>query len=145
MPLLGGGNAVEAIVSNPPFKLAGEFVEHALMLCPRVIMLLRLTFFESKRRNSILDSGQLARVRVFRNRLPMMHRAHWDGPKVSNPTALGWFVWDRNHRGPSTWDRISWTPTSDTKANASEQFGQSPELPPRKSRAGTERSLRGAR
>src|SRR5690242_17738580 len=31
---------VEAIVTNPPFKLAGEFVAHALKLCPKVYMLL---------------------------------------------------------------------------------------------------------
>jgi hypothetical protein len=60
-------------------------------------------------RNSILDSGKLARVHVFRNRLPMMHRANWNGPRVSNPTAFAWFVRSRDHRGPSIWDRISWT------------------------------------
>ena len=30
---------VGAIVTNPPYKLADQFVEHALTLCPRVIML----------------------------------------------------------------------------------------------------------
>lgn len=62
---------VEAIVTNPPFKLAQAFVQHALELCPRVIMLLRLAFLESERRRPILDCGQLARVHVFRNRLPI--------------------------------------------------------------------------
>src|SRR5262245_54910469 len=38
----------DCIVSNPPFKLAQEFVERALELCPRVIFLLRLAFFESQ-------------------------------------------------------------------------------------------------
>jgi hypothetical protein len=103
-------DGVKAIITNPPFKLAGEFVEHALRLCPRVIMLLRLTFLESTRRTSILDGGQLARVHIFRNRLPMMHRVNWDGPKVSNPTAFAWFVWDRAHRGPTQLHRLSWTP-----------------------------------
>ena len=100
------------IVTNPPFKLATEFVAHALSLCPRVIMLLRLTFLESTSRTSILDNGHLARVHVFKNRLPMMHRAGWGGPKVSNPTAFGWFVWGANHRGPTTLHRISWTPSN---------------------------------
>ena len=45
----------EAIVTNPPFKLADEFVAHALDLCPRVIMLLRLAFLESERRRGILE------------------------------------------------------------------------------------------
>lgn len=104
---------VEAIVTNPPYRLAGEFVEHALRLCPLVAMLLRLTFLESTRRTSILEGGYLARVHVFRNRLPALHRDGWDGPRVSNPTAYAWFVWDRAHEGPATINRISWTPERD--------------------------------
>ena len=41
----------EAIITNPPFMLANEFVAHALELCPRVVMLLRLAFLESERRS----------------------------------------------------------------------------------------------
>jgi hypothetical protein len=99
---------VTAIVCNPPFKLAAEFVAHALDLVPRVYMLLRLAFLESQRRASILDGGQLARVHVFSDRLPMMHRAGWKGPKASSAIAFAWFVFDRDHCGPSTLDRISW-------------------------------------
>ena len=99
---------VQAIVTNPPFKNAAEFVGHALTLCPKVVMLLRLAFLESARRSPILDSGDLARVYVFRNRLPMMHRAGWEGPKITNPTAYAWFVWDLEHRGPTELRRISW-------------------------------------
>src|SRR5207249_4847064 len=69
------GFYIGAIVTNPPFKLAEQFVCHALTLCPKVIMLLRLTFIESERRSAILDNGLLARIHVFKNRLPMMHRA----------------------------------------------------------------------
>ena len=76
-------DGADMILTNPPFSLAGEFVEHALQLCPRVVMLLRLTFLESTRRNAILDDGQLARVHVFRNRLPNMHRDGWTAsPKL---------------------------------------------------------------
>lgn len=101
--------AVGAIVTNPPYKLADEFVRHALGHgIPKVIMLLRLAFLESERRRSILDSGLLARVFVFRNRLPMMHRHDWTGPKSSNAKAYAWFVWDLAHRGPAEMHRISW-------------------------------------
>jgi hypothetical protein len=106
----------QMIVTNPPFKLAHEFVVHALHLCPRVTMLLRLAFLESEKRRPILDTGQLARVHVFRKRLPMMHRAGWTGNKVSNPTAFAWFVWDRSHQGPTTLHRLSWEPFADRKA-----------------------------
>ena len=103
----------DCIVTNPPFKLAGEFVEHALALCPRVAMLLRLAFLESERRRGILDGGNLARVHVFRDRLPMMHRDGWEGPKAASATAFAWFVWDRSHRGPTALHRLSWRPFAD--------------------------------
>src|SRR5262249_1688553 len=70
----------DCIVTNPPFKIANAFVAHALELCPRVIMLLRLAFLESERRTGILEGRGLARVHVFRKRLPMMHRALRRGP-----------------------------------------------------------------
>jgi hypothetical protein len=97
----------ELICTNPPFKLANEFVAHALELCPRVVMLLRLAFLESERRTRILESGALARVHIFRKRLPMMHRDGWTGPRASNGMAFGWYVWDRDHSGPTTLHRIS--------------------------------------
>jgi len=101
-------DGVDCIVTNPPFKDAGAFVARALELCPRVIMLLRLAFLESERRRPILENGTLARVHVFRNRLPMMHRDGWEGPKTTSTTAFAWFVWDRSHRGPTAMHRISW-------------------------------------
>ena len=79
--------AVQAIVTNPPFKIANQFVAHAIELCPLVVMLLRLAFLESEVRSSILDGGKLARVHVFRRRLPMLHRAGWKGP--ASPAGCG--------------------------------------------------------
>jgi hypothetical protein len=98
----------EAIVTNPPFRLAEEFVAHALELAPLVIMLLRLAFLESERRCRILEGRGLARVHVFRKRLPMMHRDQWVGRKANSGMAFAFFVCDRNHKGPTTIDRISW-------------------------------------
>ena len=97
---------VEAILTNPPYKIADAFVAHALELCPKVVMLLRLAFLESERRAPILDSGHLARVHVFRSRLPMMHRARWDGPRATSSLAFAWFVWNRDHQGPTELHRI---------------------------------------
>jgi hypothetical protein len=103
---------VECILSNPPFQIVSDFVAHALDLCPRVIMLARLAFLETKRRTSILEKGGLARVHVFVNRLPMMHRDGWSGKRASSAMAFAWFVWSRDHRGPATIDRISWIATN---------------------------------
>src|SRR5215471_2958145 len=106
----------EAIVTNPPFKLVEEFVARAIDLCPHVVMLLRLAFFEagagqSKNaalRRYVLDAHPPARIHVFRLRLPMMHRAGWAGPKANSGTAFAWYIWDRSHSGPTVIDRISW-------------------------------------
>jgi len=98
----------EAIVTNPPFMIAEKFVARALDLAPLAIMLLRLAFLESERRRHILEDRGLARVHVFRKRLPMMHRDGWEGRKASSGMAFAWFVWERDHAGPATIDRISW-------------------------------------
>jgi hypothetical protein len=101
-------HGVAAIVTNFPFKLVGQMVAHALILCPLVIVLARLAFLESERRRNILDDGNLARVHVFRERLPMMHRRGWAGPIATSAIPFAWFVWSRDHHGPTTLDRISW-------------------------------------
>jgi hypothetical protein len=102
---------IGAIVTNPPFRIGNEFVAHALDLgISKVVMLLRIQFLESERRSAILDNGKLARVYPFTNRLPMMHRAGWDGPKASNAMSFAWFVWESDHHGPADLQRISWGP-----------------------------------
>jgi hypothetical protein len=102
----------EAIVTNPPYKLVEEFVAHALDICPRVVMLLRLAFYESERRRDLLEGRGLARIHCFRKRLPMMHRRGWEGRKANSGMAFAWFDWNRNHTGPTTIDRISWETAS---------------------------------
>lgn len=99
---------VDAILTNPPYKLAEQFVEKALEFAPLVIMLLRLAFIESERRRGILDGGKLARIHVFRKRLPGMHRDGWEGRKANSGMAFAWFVWERSHAGPTVLHRLSW-------------------------------------
>jgi hypothetical protein len=99
---------IDAVVTNPPYRLAQQFVRHALILCPRVFMLLRLTFLESERRRHVLDGAGLIRIHVFRNRLPMMHRDGWAGNRASNAVAFAWYVWERDYTGKAELDRISW-------------------------------------
>jgi hypothetical protein len=109
-------NGCEGVVTNPPYKLAEQFVAHALELSPLVVMLLRLAFYEAgsgkqykhQLRRHVLDEIPPARILVFRKRLPMMHRAGWEGKKGNSGMAFGWFVWDRAHTGPTTIERISW-------------------------------------
>jgi hypothetical protein len=104
-------NSVATIITNPPYRLANDFVAHALTLhVPKVVMLLRLAFLEGQRRSYLLDGGSLARVYVFRDRLPMMHREGWRGPRASSSIAFAWYVFERGHCGPTHLHRLSWRP-----------------------------------
>jgi hypothetical protein len=96
----------DAIVTNPPYQIATEFARHALDLAPHVYLLLRLAFLESIGRTEILERRGLARVHVFRCRLPRMHRDGWTGPRASSSIHFAWFCWDRDHCGPTVVDRI---------------------------------------
>jgi hypothetical protein len=98
----------QCICTNPPYRLADQFVAHALELVPKVVMLLRLAFLESERRRGILENGRLARVFVFRNRPPMMHKDGWTGPRTNSAIAFAWFCWNSAHSGPAELHRISW-------------------------------------
>jgi hypothetical protein len=99
-------SGAEAIVTNPPFRSAADFVRHGLALVPLVVMLLRLNFLESIPRSDIIDGGRLARVHVFARRVPRMHRADWNGPRASASMTLAWFVWRQDYRGPILLDRV---------------------------------------
>jgi hypothetical protein len=100
---------VEALVTNPPYKLCGRsapFVAHALDLVPHVFLLMRLSFLESASRSEILERRGLRTVHVFRNRLPMMHRDGWIENKATNAMPFCWMVWSRDYTGPTTLGRI---------------------------------------
>ena len=106
-------NDTDAIITNPPYKIATEFVEHSLKLAPYSAFLLRLTFLESARRTKLFVDNPLACVYVFSSRLPMMHRHGWEGPKTTSTTAYAWFVWDKKRTEKN---KISWI----TKENISD-------------------------
>ena len=107
-PVRMEGRAIGAIVTNPPFQLASDFVEMAIERAPLVIMLLRLGFYESEGRSRILEGAGLARIHQFRKRLPMMHREGWTGKRASSSMAFAWYVWIKYYTGPTIIDRISW-------------------------------------
>jgi hypothetical protein len=110
-------DGVGIILTNPPFMHTSNFVRHALTLVPCVIMLQRLGFLAGQGRSDILDGGTLARVYVFANRLPPMHRDGWEGQKVdSNAMDFMWCVWDRRHCGPIEVRRIWWSADDEAEA-----------------------------
>lgn len=107
---------VDGIVMNPPFAWAALHIRHALQICPYVVALVRLSFLEAgnevtdagRARLWCLDKGHLAKVYVFRERLPFMHRDGWAGKKSTNTVPFAWMVFDADHRGDTIVRRISW-------------------------------------
>lgn len=87
------------IITNPPYKMAQEFVEHSLDIIPegrRVAMFLKLTFLEGKKRKRLFDTGQLRRVYVSRSRLDCGLNGVFKG---TSAVAYAWFVWEKGSRG----------------------------------------------
>ena len=98
---------VQCILTNPPYQKAAPFVRHALTLVPDVIMLMRLAFLEGTTRSDIIDH-HLQNVLVFRDRLPMMHRWEYEGPRSTSAMAFAWMRFAREKQGPTVMRRISW-------------------------------------
>jgi predicted RNA methylase len=88
-----------SVITNPPYRLANDFVRRALEVAPHVYMLLKTTFLEGDKRSDIIERSGLRRVFQFRNRIPMMHRDGWTGPKITNPVAYAWFEWEAGYTG----------------------------------------------
>lgn len=97
------------ICTNPPFKLAEQFVRHALHLTrgtpgAKVAMLCRLAWLEGKQRRELFESTPLARVWVFSGRLGF-DRGKQAETGRTGMIAFAWFVWEHGHQGPPT---IGW-------------------------------------
>lgn len=79
------------IVTNPPFKLADDFIRHGLALGCRVIVLLRAMAIEGAGRSDLIDVF-LRRYWIGIDRPPAMHREGWTGNRLSNSGApFAWF------------------------------------------------------
>ena len=100
----------DVIVTNPPFKLADEFTRHALTLVDTVWIFQRLSWLEGAKRSDLIDT-HLDQILLGIERLPMMHRDGWEGPKLAaSAMPFAWFHFERRRElGRATrFKRISW-------------------------------------
>ncbi len=100
---------VSVIISNPPYKSADGFIRHGLSLGLPFIALLRLQALEGAGRSDLMDR-HLRRVWAGIERLPMMHRANWQGRRTAFGGApFAWFLFHPAERsGAIELRRISW-------------------------------------
>lgn len=100
MKPIGGGP--DAIVTNPPYVLAKEFIGHALGLMepvPGIVaMLLRTDFDHAKTRQYLF-----ANCPAFAKKVVLTKRIQWFEDSKGAPSFNhAWFIWDWKHCGPPT-------------------------------------------
>lgn len=99
-------NHVNAIITNPPYELATEFIEHALRLMEPasgvVAMLLRTDFDHAKSRAHLFrDCPAFAKKVVLTKRIVWFEPE--PGAKGKSPSFNhAWFIWDWQNEGAPT-------------------------------------------
>jgi hypothetical protein len=91
----------EAIITNPPYGLADEFIQRGLTATARdqgmVAMLLRTDFDHAQTRQHLFQSKQFAK------KLVLLRRIRWFENTTGSPSYNhAWFIWDWKHQGPPT-------------------------------------------
>lgn len=87
------------IITNPPFSLAQEFIEHSLEVATeKVLMFAKIQLLEGERRRKLFDQTPPTYVCVFTHRQsPMRNGSPLDenGKPWANTMCFAWFVWDK--------------------------------------------------
>jgi hypothetical protein len=100
-------NAVDWVITNPPFRLAEEFVLRSLRVARKgVAILARTVFLESVGRyNGIFTQSPPAKFAQFVERVPMI-KGRLD-IKATTATGYAWLVWEKGTQGAP---RLMWVP-----------------------------------
>jgi hypothetical protein len=87
---LGSVFSADAIITNPPFNLAEEFIRKALQEAPQVAMLLKSSFWHTKGRLKLFEESKPAAV------LPLTWRPAMSPDRGKSPTMdFQWTVWSK--------------------------------------------------
>ena len=93
----------DTVITNPPFALAQEFIEKALTLTNRrVIMFAKIQLLEGDKRRKMFDNSPLKYVYVFSKRVnPLRNGEDKDenGKPWASTMCFAWFVWDLEYEG----------------------------------------------
>lgn len=96
------------IITNPPYKYAREFVEHALKVSAdgtKITRFLKLQFLEGKARRELFDRCPPQTVYVSSGRLRCAMNGDFEKYAKSNAVCYAWFIWKKGHYGPT---QIKW-------------------------------------
>jgi len=93
------------IITNPPYKYAREFVEHALKIITKgnkIAFFLKLTFLEGKARKRFFSECPPKIIYVSSSRLVCAKNGIFDR---GSAVAYAWFIWEKGFKGDP---RIKW-------------------------------------
>ena len=89
------------IITNPPYKYAKEFVEHALdisMDSTKIAMFLKVQFLEGKARRKLFDKHPPKVIYVASSRLNCAMNGNFE-KYLSSAVAYAWFIWEKGYKG----------------------------------------------
>ena len=98
------------IITNPPYKYAIQFVEHALDIIPegnKVFMFLKLQFLEGKSRKELFKKYPPKCIYVSSSRILCAKNGDFEGMKKSGGSAVAyaWYEWEKGYTGDTV---IKW-------------------------------------
>lgn len=92
------------IITNPPYKYAKEFVEHALELVTnghKVAMFLKVQFLEGKERRKLFEKYPPKVIYVASSRLLCAKNGEFEKMRQGGGSAVAyaWFIWKKGFKG----------------------------------------------
>ena len=94
------------IITNPPYKLATQFVNHSLELVSDkryVIMFLKIQFLESQSRyDNLFKNNPPKYVYVFSKRVNTSRNGDFDKYNAAPAMCFAWFIWQKGFKGEPT-------------------------------------------
>lgn len=102
----------DAIITNPPYSLAKEFIEKGLSLLKedgQMAVFLKLQFLEGAKRKEFFKDYPPKYIYVFRNRMPTWKLGNPINPDTGKKWAevicFAWFIWEK---GSQTEPIVRW-------------------------------------
>lgn len=90
------------VITNPPYKFAQQFVEHALEITEanaKIAMFLRIQFLEGKARRKLFDTLPPKKIYVASRRLHCAKNGNFEEFNNSSAQCYAWFIWENGYNG----------------------------------------------
>lgn len=96
----------QIILTNPPYSLATEFIEHALDILPDgglYIALMNITYLAGQKRyQRVYSKGSLREIYVFSKRIECWKNGERPKDKCGSIASYAWYVFQKGYNGQPT-------------------------------------------